>query len=446
MTMRLVSAVLLGTILTPFILEAQTARLNTRPALPSPQALARIGLKERWHVYVPVATSRDGLSFVQVLDGDQVVAQTMAGQLVALNAETGAQQWRVRLGQFHAQRKAIDVNDRIVMAVAGARLHAFDRLTGSMEWQMELPGALSAAPSADNSRLVVCTANGGNYVYALPLPKRELKQGATTRPGQAPAPALTAPTYGSGETDTAAPTHEPHRLWYFKGDAPVTEPPVVTQTHLILATAKGEVYSFQRDERALADVFQSPAPITAPIAQAGESLLVASQDFNLYAFDLALGRLILRWRHTTGSRVLQKPAVAGEDVYVIGQDKGMFCLDRHTGGERWFQPQAVQFVAASRRLVFAVDPLGYLLSLDRRHGHVLDRLDTRDFPILVRNDVTDRVYLGSHDGLILCLQDLSPEHEEPTYHNLQKVDEGMKLKLAKPASKEKKPQEDDAKK
>ena len=49
--------------------------------------------------------------------------------------------------------------------------------------------------------------------------------------------------------------------------------------------------------------------------------------------------------------------------------------------------------------------MGRLLVLDRKNGTQLSRYDVRDFVYPIVNPESDRIYLASNDGLIVCLRD-----------------------------------------
>ena len=76
------------------------------------------------------------------------------------------------------------------------------------------------------------------------------------------------------------------------------------------------------------------------------------------------------------------------------------------GDDVWLNPDADRVLAVNPKYVYAVDRTGALLLLDRERGRTLWRyVATRDYPVPITNELTDRVYLGAHNGLIVCLRD-----------------------------------------
>jgi hypothetical protein len=229
----------------------------------------------------------------------------------------------------------------------------------------------------------------------------------------------------------------PEDLWGYQADSELAQPPVVLANHVVMADTTGRLFLIQKDRRALADLFVSPEPLTASIGQSGDDIYVAAQDHNIYGFEVIGGRLTLRWRYTTANLVLQKPMVVGDDLYVVPEARGLICLDRFTGALRWRYPPGQQFVAASKRLVFVADRQGQTHVVERQRGQPVGTLNTRDFAIRVPNDVSDRLILANHDGLVVCLHDRAKGHEQPVYHNAPEVKPAAKPPEPQPAPDEK---------
>ena len=84
---------------------------------------------------------------------------------------------------------------------------------------------------------------------------------------------------------------------------------------------------------------------------------------------------------------------------------------------QWRQPQADEYLAASKRLLFAADRWGNVLCLDRQKGTILNTWDTRNWALRIPNEYNDRLYLLNHDGQVLCLHDHDKEYDKPFKHN-----------------------------
>ncbi len=95
------------------------------------------------------------------------------------------------------------------------------------------------------------------------------------------------------------------------------------------------------------------------------------------------------------------------DVFVSGHRKGLYRVERATGRPNWLNEQADRFLSTNQKFVYALDRSGALLVLDYARGTTLAQYDVRDWLVPVPNELTDRFYLASHDGQILCLRNRS---------------------------------------
>ncbi len=418
MRFSLLSSVLLT--LTTLSLQGAETYVLTRPELPKTETLQRLGLKKRWQFYLPMDGTRDGIGRIAVVDRKggthtQVGAQTRSGIVTVLDAETGKTDWQMRLGErYRTQILSGAANAHTFFVVAGEKIYAIDRQTGTVEGSRELPGALSAAPAVDDNYMFLCSGNNRVYAFQLPASLRSTTD-TPAKPKEDEASSKNVFISG-GYGVPAAHIRAPNLLWQFQSETSLPNPPLMLDTHAVFADSSGLVRTVQKDKRIKGDAFETHGKVTAPLARYGSNVFVASEDHNLYAFDVAAGQLNSMWRYTTGSPVDQKPMVFGDDVCVVSRDQKLFCLDRKSGQPRWQKQKVDRCVGASKRFVFAADSLGQLLVLDRQKGQLVGTLDTRDYAFLVPNDVTDRIYLANHDGLVLCLQDMSKEHDQPHAH------------------------------
>jgi outer membrane protein assembly factor BamB len=150
--------------------------------------------------------------------------------------------------------------------------------------------------------------------------------------------------------------------------------------------------------------FDASATISAPMAQHGDIAYMACEDLRVYALDMDSGQI--SWRYVVGSPVIRRPRVLDEDVFVSTVGSGIYRLDRRTGQLLWRAESASRFIAANPKFVYAGNPYGRFMILDRQRGTTLSTYEGfRDFLVPLANDLTDRIYLASQDGHLLCLHD-----------------------------------------
>ncbi|MGW8257072.1 MAG: hypothetical protein ACWGMZ_06280, partial [Thermoguttaceae bacterium] len=88
-----------------------------------------------------------------------------------------------------------------------------------------------------------------------------------------------------------------------------------------------------------------------------------------------------------------------------GSLEGLHAIDARKGTDLWSAPNAIQFVSAGKKRVYCGDKLGRLLMLDSDTGAKLDVMPAADFTIKMINSATDRLYLATRTGLIVCLRE-----------------------------------------
>jgi outer membrane protein assembly factor BamB len=466
-------------------------RVNSHPLVPSTDALNRLNLKMAWRTYLPVEDSRDGVATVQIM-GDRIYVQTRSGAVIAVNADTGQQVWRTRVGQPYNVIHPLGFNYNSVFGYNGSRLFAIDRATGRAKWETNLPNVPTTPPVADSQRAYVCLTGGKLVVYRLPIPEVDNPPPPVDIPGIAKPPAgpdktkppegapkSTTPTTGSrvsalgqyyaSESYATSPltsSSKPPQLtytplasatktiqglaqnyelpivWDYVADSRIIVPPLVTMRkpetngYLMFFSEKGSVLGSAKPQKHLIYSYSSESPNSAPMAQYGDVAYIAHEDATVVAMNIENGRIL--WRLAIGGTTRRQPVVTDDDVYIMPDHSGLYRLNRATGEVIWQNKTAERFLSANRKYVYASDGRGQLLILDRARGTQLTSFDMRDYTVLVSNDFTDRLFFTAHDGLLLCLYDR--DFAMPAW-NKQLVEEKKpeppkKGEMEKPAAKE----------
>jgi outer membrane protein assembly factor BamB len=411
------------------------SRVYARPDVPPRAVLERLNLEAAWHTFVPAGGMRDGIFSIQVLP-DQILVQMRSGMITVLNPEDGTVQWHGPVGEPYRVTLAPGYNKRSIFVYSGVRLYSLDRKTGALQWQFDPPHAPGAPPVADDKLIYLALGTNSLYAFLLPeAPRREepkpAEEPAKTAPGispltKLPLSAITAdrPVNWLG----VAPPIEYY--WDYPVLGRLEQAPLLADEYILVADSNGTFFVNIKDDRGEKYRFQANAPLSATLAQYGAVAYVPSRDFSVFALDIPNGRIL--WRFTADRNIVRKPAVTDEDLYVASEGAGIFRVDRETGRGIWRNTEAERFLALNKTCVYALDRWGRLLVLDRARGSLLSALDVRDFNVPVRNEVTDRVYLASNDGLIVCLHDRG--HPKPLRVNSKAAEE---KKPPAPAAEEK---------
>jgi len=501
--------------------------------------LDRVNLKTEWSASVPLQGGRDAVATVQVVDGNQVFAQTSSGLLVAFDSVTGAKQWSYRYPAAYSTVYPVGVNDDFVFAVNVARMLCFNRVTGVVEFDFELPGSATVGPVADKE-LVYVTLNGTRLVaYTFPRLLRAVNkarpedQGLVRNPADAVASRYGTAANFTGLKDEAftrlylprepksdiglgqgqkspsisalpsvtppytldnrglyvtpsivvLPTLrqpyslkpdylrfnqrtpsiavippsiaraaelanfrprgvEPTLLWSHTSGRRYVNPPVLTDneaitnlkdspatTRLWLTTDGSAVEAIDKRTSltqvaaTLQDAVASPMAGPAPLGV--EKLgFVGLRDGNVVALNLLEGGVEgprVQWRVSVGGTMNHVPVPARDAVFASGDLSGTAKIDLASGEVVWrSELTADQFVAANDEFVYLKDR-GRLAIYDRRRptdagnrrSLPLAKLDIPGFGVPVVNDKTDRLFLASDNGLLVCLRDASPKYARP---------------------------------
>lgn len=363
--------------------------------LPSDRVLERFGLERAWWGQATIDPSRSTVRHL-TLDEDGVCIQTTGGIATAFDSETGGRLWAHQLGRRDQTSYPAVSNDDIILIVVGITLYAIDKFGGDVLWEVRLPRQPSTSPAIDERYVYIGALDGS--IFAFDLRKiRELYQ------------------------ENLLPQWSEHSLkWRFKTGKEISTPAVSIPPMVNFASRDGSLYSVEIESRKLRWQFETDEPIAAPLASAQDSLILASEDFNVYCISATRsgtdvqsnGRV--RWEFISGFPVYKAPCIVGNHVYLTPERGGMFCLSVDRGFQRWWRPNVVEFLAASRSHIYASDRLGNVLILSREDGAVVGALPLRRFSVRVHNDRTDRLYLATPDGFVLCLREKGTEF--PLFH------------------------------
>jgi len=160
---------------------AQPKSTFSRALPPAKDALERLNLKSDWSIYVPVGGQSDGLAKVQILDEFQVAVQTKAGLLVVVDASTGRQVWKFKYAGSYSSGFGVAVNEKYLFAVNVAKLYCFQRYTGLLEFEFDLPEAPATGPVASGQRVYISLTGAKLMAFDLPFelqiaPERVVKK------------------------------------------------------------------------------------------------------------------------------------------------------------------------------------------------------------------------------------------------------------------------------
>ncbi len=214
---------------------------------------------------------------------------------------------------------------------------------------------------------------------------------------------------------------------------------------VILPTIEDEDLKNLLDFEILPDQAEAPKPGSArpgqmPPLEAGEifypNMVVAgSLAGAVVALDEENGTVF--WKYIASEPITESVALIRDRIYFCLEDGGMYCLGAEKGKERWFTPNITQFIAESKKYVYARNTLKELVILDRQNGNIVSSFSILPFDFFLFNLESDRIFLGTRLGLVQCLHER--DLAEPLKHHPSSADFAQLLDRSWTSSKKKSP-------
>ena len=371
------------------------------PAADAADAVAVPPLVQLWESQAILNVERDTVAHI-VNDEDVVFVQSTAGIVTALNAETGREMWTAQVGRTDEVAMPATSNASIVMIVTGPALHALDKFSGKELFSYRLPSQPSAGPVITEGSFFIPLSDRSLCTYALNT-LQYLERYHKLRPG---IPKAIAWRFATGEV--------------------IRRPPVAGSSRVGFVTEQGNIYvvdisGVQAGRAKFQFLMQSP--VTAPLTVATrdqEYLLAAAANNRLFCIGMNTnGRM--QWTFPLGQRVSEPITVIGQDVYIVGDEGELLGLGLQSGlplqtvnQEPFALTDVKVLVSVTERAVYVIDSAGRLVTVNRRTGQVVAKEQYRDLTLPIRNSVTDRVYLSSRSGRVVCMKESGIDF--PIYH------------------------------
>ncbi len=361
---------------------AQSSSTSVSSELPTSRMLNHLGLERAWWSQATVNPKRDKVKYM-VLDEENVYLQGTGGTVTAFDAESGKRLWSVQLGNRDEPIYPGVSNEKHFLAVNGMALYCIERFSGKVLWELALPAMPSVGPSVDDQHIYIGTLDGSIYSFEL----RKIDELYHKR-------LLPQWSYQA-------------MRWRYRTSKEITTTAYSTGRLVNFASRDGSLYAVGTLERDLTWQFETSAPITAPLATTNDSLILASEDNFVYCLNRDNG--LVRWEFASGFPIRKAPVIIEQDLYIMPDRGGLFNLLVRTGEEKWERPGITDLLGATKSRLFGSDVTGNIVLLQRRTGRPLGTLPLRPFSVRLQNDRTDRLYLATPSGLVVCLREQGSE-------------------------------------
>ncbi len=306
----------------------------------------------------------------------------------AINGETGETLWTKQIGRSDFPTTAVAANDAQVAVCNGSTIYVLDRRTGGIVWSRVAIGSIAAGPAIVGDQVKVPMISGTVEAYRIDSEKLYPPQ-------------------------------------IYRSQGTIYQQPIVTPRSVAWTTEQGHMYVTDaesgkpRFRLEASDTFVGGVAYLAP-----RYFYVASFDGYVYCLDEVNGNQL--WRYSCGATISQTPLAVGETVYVVTDEGQLHAIDYLTGMLKKVklpkdaaakpdpaEPSPVWPVASGVRGVLAASPTklyclgrpGQMLILDSNSGAQLATLPIGGQTILLHNNVTDRLVLGTATGTLQSLHE-----------------------------------------
>ncbi len=310
-----------------------------------------VRVQQRWKAQVGSGTEKQFIRPIPALADGRIYAASHDGTVMALDALSGQQFWKIRTELPVSGSTGLSTNNLVLLGTSEGQVIALQQENGQEAWRAQVSSEVLAPPRADRGVIVVRTVDGKfsglnaesgeqRWSFTHAMPTLSLR-------GTAP-PLVTGNVVIAG-LDTG-------KLLVLELDTglPITEK--------IIAPPRGRT-----EIERLIDIDSEPKIF-------GETLYLAAYRGNVTAINMRSGNL--EWRREISS-------YAGLDVderhvYVSDETDAVLALDRHSGGTLWKQDQLtgrqLTAPAANDDFVVVGDYEGYLHWLRKEDGRIVGRI------------------------------------------------------------------------
>jgi outer membrane protein assembly factor BamB len=330
------------------------------------------------------------------------------GLLHAIDGETGETLWTQQIGSPELPTTAAGANDTYVAVCNGSTIYMLDRRNGELLWTRNARYTISAGPAVTKEQVTVPTLRGAVESYRVVQDK----------------------------------LYNPH---IYRSQGAVYMQPVTTPRSVVWATDTGHMYVADGlTGRARFRLEASDAIVGQPAYLGPRYIYAASVDGYLYCCDELSGNML--WRYSTGGSVNQGPVAVGEAVYVVTNQGELHAVDYKSGllkdvktaaelaaiaaattppkkkddapPRRWPVVGGIRGVlSVSPTRIYCLGRTGNLIILDNNSASVIGSMPLGNPDILVHNNVTDRLILGTSTGILQCLHETKLVH--PYVHEVE---------------------------
>jgi len=203
-------------------------------------------------------------------------------------------------------------------------------------------------------------------------------------------------------------------IWRYQASSEIVSPPIATLRSVCFASSTGTLFSVATKEEKLLFQFETDAKVVTPLGRNEDSILLAAENSRMYCLNQDNGEY--RWAFTSAHRIRLQPRFFGNRVYVTPETVGTYALNGETGSEIWAKPQeqARKVLMVGQSRLYAFNDQNEIVVLEASDGRVVGKIPSRQFVDSPTNDRTDRLFLVTSKGVVVCVKE--KDSAIPAYH------------------------------
>ncbi len=272
-------------------------------------------------------TDRPLLEFPPIYVGGKLYFVNNSGYAYALDADTGKELWKRRIGRLNASSPAYYKHRLYIVNLVPGHIVKLDAKTGKTIWKRNLPGRAESSPVIINRTVYFGCENG--ELFAISTGKGQVRW-STPLGG----PIKSAPAYHDGKLFVgdyggymnAVDAKSGELVWQsgslgpgFGGSGAFYSTPAVAYGRVYAGNNDSRVYSYDTSNGDLAWSYSTggyaySGPTVANTRHSPPTVFIGSFDGNVYALDAKDGSV--RWSRSAGGQVIGSLSAIGDIVYV----------------------------------------------------------------------------------------------------------------------------------
>ena len=306
-----------------------------------------------------------------------IVTLTTNGNVVALDAESGAILWKAEAGDSRLPMYGPGVSDENVVVTNGNKLYVYDLETGSLVSSRDLIFTPSGTPTAIPGKAIVPSIEGRLVAYDVKnfkIPPVVLRSGNENRLG----------VTGSADRNFLS--------W-----------PMESRLFLAKAEKAPKLWSS-------IDINESISNVAVAV-QGGFVFCGRNGTVVNCSTDRSHS---VRWNHRLGIPVSKSPVANKDFVFVVSDDGLLSALSLTNGSLVWDGParNIKDIVAVGKQHIYVTNSSNALLVLDLATG--IETLRSNFVtPDVLPNTISDRLFFVNAKGQLTCLREI--DSRLPTY-------------------------------